>query len=252
MAPSRPITGQVPVRALPPPALIMPAILGRPSTTVRTVLVPFASGRPTWAQSRPIGFPIRCGICTQGGRACRSSGFIPAPSQQRPGSSPVASPTCRFVKERACRPSASTTDQVPCATRARLVRVRGRGIQPIRSSSTKTATDDLEVSVNPRTRRASLYTIGANRGSWRAPTPVHIYGGRTTVHLPPAHRWPGHSWPSDIDVFLPSGNSSLYGRLPGGWPSLARILAWGPTARVRPGGQLAGTSCHSNAGLSTR
>jgi hypothetical protein len=81
--------------------------------------------------------------------------------------------------------------------------------------------------VNPRTRRAALYAIGAIAILASANALAHSYAGLYdwAVH----HRlsgWQAKSWPAEIDVFLAVGELALYVAYLDGWPARQRIWPW--------------------------
>jgi hypothetical protein len=78
--------------------------------------------------------------------------------------------------------------------------------------------------VNPRTRRAALYAIGAIAILASANALAHSYAGLYdwAIH----HRlsgWQAKSWPAEIDVFLAVGELALYVAYLDGWPARQRI-----------------------------
>ena len=81
--------------------------------------------------------------------------------------------------------------------------------------------------MNPRTRRAALYAIGAIAILASANALAHSYAGLYdwAVH----HRltgWQAMSWPAEIDVFLAVGELALYVAYLDGWPARQRIWPW--------------------------
>jgi hypothetical protein len=81
--------------------------------------------------------------------------------------------------------------------------------------------------VNPRTRRAALYAIGAIAMLARINALAPCYAGLYdwAVH----HRlggWQARSWPAEIDVFLAVGELALYVAYLDGWPARQRIWPW--------------------------
>jgi len=81
--------------------------------------------------------------------------------------------------------------------------------------------------VNPRTRRAALYAIGAIAILASANALAHSYAGLYdwAVH----HRlsgWQAMSWPAEIDVFLAVGELALYVAYLDGWPARQRAWPW--------------------------
>ncbi len=81
--------------------------------------------------------------------------------------------------------------------------------------------------MNPRTRRAALYAVGAIAILASANALAHSYAGLYdwAVH----HRltgWQAKSWPAEIDVFLAIGELALYVAYLDGWPARQRIWPW--------------------------
>ena len=81
--------------------------------------------------------------------------------------------------------------------------------------------------MNPRTRRAALYAIGAIAILASANALAHSYAGLYdwAVH----HRlggWQAMSWPAEIDVFLAVGELALYVAYLDGWPARQRAWPW--------------------------
>ncbi|HEY5988149.1 MAG TPA: hypothetical protein VIV12_17510, partial [Streptosporangiaceae bacterium] len=81
--------------------------------------------------------------------------------------------------------------------------------------------------MNPRTRQAALYAIGAIAIAASANALAHSYAGlyEWAVH----HRLPGwqaKSWPAEIDVFLAVGELALYVAYLDGWPARRRVWPW--------------------------
>ena len=81
--------------------------------------------------------------------------------------------------------------------------------------------------MNPRTRRAALYAIGAIAMLASGNALAHSYAGLYdwAVH----HRltgWQAMSWPAEIDVFLAIGELALYVAYLDGWPARQRIWPW--------------------------
>jgi hypothetical protein len=81
--------------------------------------------------------------------------------------------------------------------------------------------------VNPRTRRAALYAIGAIALLASVNALAHSYAGLYgwAVH----HRlagWQAMSWPAEIDVFLAVGELALYVAYLDGWPVRQRVWPW--------------------------
>jgi hypothetical protein len=84
--------------------------------------------------------------------------------------------------------------------------------------------------MNPRTRRAALYAIGAIAIMASANALAHSYAGLYdwAIH----HRlsgWQAKSWPAEIDVFLAIGELALYVAYLDGWPARQRIWPWTTT-----------------------
>jgi len=102
--------------------------------------------------------------------------------------------------------------------------------------------------MNPRTRRAALYAIGAIAILASANALAHSYAGLYdwAVH----HRlggWQAMSWPAEIDVFLAVGELALYVAYLDGWPTRQRIWPWA-TALVGLAVSVAGNIGHIQAG----
>ena len=81
--------------------------------------------------------------------------------------------------------------------------------------------------MNPRTRKAALYAIGAIAILASANALAHSYAGlyEWAVH----HRlagWQAKSWPAEIDVFLAVGELALYVAYLDAWPARQRIWPW--------------------------
>jgi hypothetical protein len=81
--------------------------------------------------------------------------------------------------------------------------------------------------VNPRTRRAALYSIGLIALLASVNALAHSYAGLYdwAVH----HRlsgWQAMSWPAEIDVFLAVGELALYVAYLDGWPVRQRVWPW--------------------------
>ena len=81
--------------------------------------------------------------------------------------------------------------------------------------------------MNPRTRKAALYAIGAIAILASANALAHSYAGLYgwAVH----HRlsgWQAKSWPAEIDVFLAVGELALYVAYLDAWPARQRIWPW--------------------------
>jgi len=102
--------------------------------------------------------------------------------------------------------------------------------------------------VNPRTRRAALYAIGAIAFLASANALAHIYAGLYgwAVH----HRlggWQAMSWPAEIDVFLAVGELALYVAYLDGWSARQRAWPW-TTALTGLAVSVAGNIGHIQAG----
>jgi hypothetical protein len=102
--------------------------------------------------------------------------------------------------------------------------------------------------VNPRTRRAALYAIGAIAILASANALAHSYAGLYdwAVH----HRltgWQAMSWPAEIDVFLAIGELALYVAYLDGWPARQRVWPW-VTALVGLAVSVAGNIGHIQPG----
>jgi len=81
--------------------------------------------------------------------------------------------------------------------------------------------------MNPRTRKAALYAIGAIAILASANALAHSYAGLYdwAVH----HRlggWQAKSWPAEIDVFLAVAELALYIAYLDGWPAQQRLWPW--------------------------
>lgn len=81
--------------------------------------------------------------------------------------------------------------------------------------------------MNPKTRRAALYAIGAIALLASMNALAHSYAGLYdwAVH----HRlggWQAMSWPAEIDVFLAVGELALYVAYLDGWPLRQQIWPW--------------------------
>jgi hypothetical protein len=101
--------------------------------------------------------------------------------------------------------------------------------------------------MNPRTRRAALYAIGAIALLASANALAHSYAGLYdwAVH----HRltgWQAMSWPAEIDVFLAVGELALYVAYLDGWPARQQIWPW-TTALVGLAVSIAGNVGHIQA-----
>jgi hypothetical protein len=98
--------------------------------------------------------------------------------------------------------------------------------------------------VNPRTRRAALYAIGAIAILASANALAHSYAGLYdwAIH----HRltgWQAMSWPAEIDVFLAVGELALYVAYLDGWPARQRVWPW-TTALIGLAVSIAGNVGH--------
>jgi hypothetical protein len=81
--------------------------------------------------------------------------------------------------------------------------------------------------VNPRTRRAALYAIGAIAIAASVNALTHSYAGLydwATRHS--LSGWQAKSWPAEIDIFLAIGELALYIAYLDGWPARQRIWPW--------------------------
>jgi hypothetical protein len=100
--------------------------------------------------------------------------------------------------------------------------------------------------VNPRTRRAALYAIGAIAMLASANALTHSYAG---LYDWAAHHsltgWQAMSWPAEIDVFLAIGELALYVAYLDGWPTRQRIWPWA-TALIYWASASPGTSATSS------
>jgi hypothetical protein len=101
--------------------------------------------------------------------------------------------------------------------------------------------------MNPRTRKATLYAIGAIAILASANALAHSYAGLYdwAVH----HRlggWQAKSWPAEIDVFLAVGELALYIAYLDGWPARQRIWPW-VTALIGLAVSVAGNIGHIQA-----
>src|SRR5450755_2992090 len=81
--------------------------------------------------------------------------------------------------------------------------------------------------MNPRTRKAALYVIGAIAILASINALAHSYAGLYdwAIH----HRlggWQAKSWPAEVDVFLAVGELALYVAYLDGWPARQRIWPW--------------------------
>jgi hypothetical protein len=98
--------------------------------------------------------------------------------------------------------------------------------------------------MNPRTRRAALYAIGAIAILASAIALTHSYAGLydwATHHS--LTGWQAKSWPAEIDVFLAIGELALYIAYLDGWPARQRIWPWA-TALTGLGVSVAGNIGH--------
>ena len=98
--------------------------------------------------------------------------------------------------------------------------------------------------MNPRTRRAALYAIGAIAILASANALTHSYAGlyEWAVHHS-LTGWQAMSWPAEIDVFLAIGELALYVAYLDGWPAGQRIWPWA-TALIGLGVSVAGNIGH--------
>ena len=98
--------------------------------------------------------------------------------------------------------------------------------------------------MNPRTRRAALYAIGAIAILASANALTHSYAG---LYDWAAHHslagWQAMSWPAEIDVFLAIGELALYVAYLDGWPARQRVWPWA-TALIGLGVSVAGNIGH--------
>lgn len=81
--------------------------------------------------------------------------------------------------------------------------------------------------MNPRTRKAALYTIGVIALLASANALAHSYAG--LYDWATHHRltcWQAMSWPAEIDVFLAVGELALYVAYLDGWPARQRVWPW--------------------------
>ncbi len=101
--------------------------------------------------------------------------------------------------------------------------------------------------MNPRTRRAALYAIGAIAILASANALTHSYAGLydwATHHS--LSGWQAMSWPAEIDVFLAIGELALYVAYLDGWPARQRIWPWA-TALIGLSVSVAGNIGHIQA-----
>ncbi len=101
--------------------------------------------------------------------------------------------------------------------------------------------------MNPRSRRAALYALGAIAILASTNALAHSYAGLYdwAVH----HRlsgWQAKSWPAEIDVFLAVGELALYVAYLDGWPARQRIWPWA-TALIGLAVSIAGNIGHIQA-----
>ena len=102
--------------------------------------------------------------------------------------------------------------------------------------------------MNPRTRRAALYAIGAIAILASVNALAHSYAGLYDWAV--QHRlggWQAMSWPAEIDVFLAVGELALYIAYLDGWPARQRIWPWA-TAVTGLAVSIAGNVGHIQAG----
>ena len=102
--------------------------------------------------------------------------------------------------------------------------------------------------MNPRTRRAALYAIGAIAMLASANALTHSYAG---LYDWASHHsltgWQAMSWPAEIDVFLAIGELALYVAYLDSWPARHRIWPWA-TALIGLGVSVAGNIGHIQPG----
>jgi hypothetical protein len=101
--------------------------------------------------------------------------------------------------------------------------------------------------MNPRTRRAALYAIGAIAILASVNALAHSYAGLYDWAV--YHRlsgWQAMSWPAEIDVFLAVGELALYVAYLDGWPARQRIWPWA-TALIGLTVSIAGNVGHIQA-----
>jgi hypothetical protein len=101
--------------------------------------------------------------------------------------------------------------------------------------------------MNPRSRKAALYAIGAIAIAASVNALAHSYAGLYdwAIH----HRltgWQAMSWPAEIDVFLAVGELALYVAYLDSWPGRQRIWPWA-TALVGLTVSIAGNIGHIQA-----
>lgn len=101
--------------------------------------------------------------------------------------------------------------------------------------------------MNPRSRKAALYAIGAIAIAASVNALAHSYAGLYdwAIH----HRltgWQAMSWPAEIDVFLAVGELALYVAYLDSWPARQRIWPWA-TALVGLTVSIAGNIGHIQA-----
>jgi hypothetical protein len=84
--------------------------------------------------------------------------------------------------------------------------------------------------MNPRTRSAALYAIGAIAILASLNALAHSYAG--LYDWASTHRlnaWQSLSWPAEIDVFLVIGELALYVAYLDGWSGRHKVWPWGTT-----------------------
>ena len=102
--------------------------------------------------------------------------------------------------------------------------------------------------MNPTTRRAALYAIGAIAILASVNALAHSYAGLYDWAV--QHRldgWQAMSWPAEIDVFLAIGELALYVAYLDGWPARQRVWPWA-TALTGLAVSVAGNIGHIQAG----
>ena len=102
--------------------------------------------------------------------------------------------------------------------------------------------------MNPRSRRAALYAIGAIAIAASVNALAHSYAGLYDWAL--HHRlggWQAMSWPAEIDVFLAVGELALYVAYLDGWLARHRMWPWA-TALTGLAVSVAGNIGHIQAG----
>jgi hypothetical protein len=81
--------------------------------------------------------------------------------------------------------------------------------------------------MNPRSRRAAPYAIGAIAILASVNALAHSYAGLYDWAVHHRHGgWQAMSWPAEIDVFLAVGELALYVAYLDGWPARQRIWPW--------------------------